>query len=92
MRRENRIKAYRYIVELIGQISQDLNQDPEKLTRICEISLDDLAKLQAGVSDPSRELVEALKKFSNAVSTDLEIDRYLVTPFLLEEPFNSNLK
>ena len=85
-RRENRIRAYRYIVERIAQLSQPLIYEPEKLLAdVGDVSLDDLAKLREGIGDPPRGLVEALRKFLRAATSDAEIDEYLVTPFAPEE-------
>ncbi len=84
-RRENRIRAYRYIIERIRQVNQALGHEPEKiLADVGNISLDDLMQLREGISDPPRELVDALKRLLSAVASDTEIDEYLVTPFAPE--------
>jgi len=48
----------------------------------CNISLDELVGLKEGLSDPSQELVVALKKILRRVTSEAEIDKHLVKPFL----------
>lgn len=82
-RSENRIRAYRYIIENVGKANQDLSHRPDKmLADINYISLAELVKLREGTADPSKELVTALKELLNGVASEAEIEDYLVSPFL----------
>ena len=78
IRSENRKIAYRYIVEQ----SKKMNRTSDEVLKdIDNISLDELTRLREGLIDPSSELVQALKKLSLVVTTEDEINKYLVEPF-----------
>ncbi len=92
-RRQNRIRAYRYIVEQAKKMDQNLNYVSEKaFADVGYISLDELAKLKEGAIDPPAELVISLKKLFSGIASKAEIDDYLVTPFLSEERHSSTSK
>ena len=82
-RYENRTRAYRYIVEQAKKINWDLTPTSDRtVADNCNISLDELVGLKEGFSDPSQEVVVALKKILRRVTSEAEIDKYLVKPFL----------
>ena len=84
-RREERIRAYRFIQEKLGRVGQDLSSMRDKtLTEVTHISLRELAGLGEGVVDPSRELVAGLKQVLQGRVSEAEIDEHLVAPFLSE--------
>jgi hypothetical protein len=84
-RRENRIRAYQYIVERAPKTSLAISYLSEKtLAEIGYISLDDLRTLKEGLTDPSPQLVATLKKLLGSVASEAEIEDYLVTPFSSE--------
>ena len=79
---ENRQKAYQYIVELSKILNLDLEHRLDKtINEIDYISLNDLKNLKEGLSDPSQELVSALKKLCSHIASENEINERLVTPF-----------
>ncbi|MBU2008933.1 MAG: hypothetical protein KJ624_03655 [Chloroflexi bacterium] len=84
-RRENRIRAYGYVIEQIREVNQDVSRRPDRvLGDFSYISLDELVRLGEGIADPSRELVAALKKLLGAVASEHEINECLVAPFMSE--------
>ena len=80
--REDRKRAYRYVIEQAGKLSLDLNRRPDQSTTDLDyVSLNDLVALKEGLIDPPQHLVVALKKFLKGIANKDEIDEYLVKPF-----------
>ena len=81
-RMESRVNAYYYIMEKVKNL--ELHSD-YKLSKIANgvdyISLNDLIGLKEGTSDPPPQLVTNLKKLLKGVTSETEIDQYLVQPF-----------
>ena len=81
-RRESRKKVYCYIAEQAKKLNLDLsNRTNDRMTKVNFISLNDLAALKEGLSDPPQELVASLKKLLRTIASDAKIDDYLVRPF-----------
>lgn len=82
-RRRSQTRAYHFIIEKAQKVNQNLNRKlGKRLESINYISLDDLLRLKERLTDPSPELVAALKKLLRHVVSEAEIDDYLVIPFL----------
>lgn len=81
-RRESRKRAYHYIITQATKLNLDLNRTSDKVAADANyISLNDLVGLKEGLTDPTQQLVVALKKVLKSVASELEIDEYLVKPF-----------
>lgn len=81
-RRESRKRAYHYIITQATKLNLDLNRTSDKAAADANyISLNDLVGLKEGLTDPTQQLVVALKKVLKSVASELEIDEYLVKPF-----------
>jgi hypothetical protein len=75
-RRANRIRAYRFIVELArGAV-------PDMLPTDSQILLSDLDALGRGLADPTEQLIAVLRSLPRSVLAPGEIDEYLVRPFV----------
>ena len=75
--RQLRVTAYEYIKTQISKFPEcPRNSDLSVI-----IPLDDIVSLKEGLADPSTELVASLKQLLKGVSTEVEIDAYLVAPF-----------
>jgi len=79
-RLENRKKAYSYILARISRVSLQRSEKSDL------ISLDDLIRLKEGLSDPTPELVSALKPFLKTVTSEADIDEHLIKPFHCAAP------
>ncbi len=80
--RENRKKAYYYIITQINKLNLYLDRNADsRTTDYNYISLNDLVELKEGLADPSKELVFSLKTLLKGSVSEAEIDEYLVKPF-----------
>ena len=80
---QNREKAYYFIVEQAKKLCAISKYRYNKTTTDVElISLDELYKIKNGLADPSPELVGTMKKLLQHVTSESEIDKHLVEPFL----------
>ena len=81
-RRESRKRAYHYIITQATKLNLDLSRTSDKAAADANyISLNDLVGLKEGLTDPTQQLVGALKKLLKSVASEVEIDEYLVKPF-----------
>ncbi len=81
-RRESRERAYHYIITQATKLNLDLSRTSDKAaTDANYISLNDLVGLKEGHTDPTQQLVVALKKLLVSIASEVEIDEYLVKPF-----------
>ena len=81
-RRESRKRAYHYIITQATKLNLDLSRTSDKAAADANyISLNDLVGLKEGLTDPTQQLVVALKKLLKSVTSEVEIDEYLVKPF-----------
>ena len=78
---ESRKIAYQYIVEQSKKPNLQLSVTSDEVIKDVNISLAELMRLKEGLDDPSLELVRALKKLLLGVVSEVEIDKYLVSPF-----------
>ena len=81
-RSESRKIAYQYIFEQSKKPSLKLSLTSDEVLKDINISLNELIRLKEGQDDPSPELVRAFKKLLPGVVSEVEIDKYLVSPFL----------
>ncbi|MFC2022431.1 hypothetical protein ACFLTR_04420 [Chloroflexota bacterium] len=81
-RRESRKGAYHYIITQATKLNLDLSRTSDKAAADANyISLDDLVGLKEGLTDPTPQLVVALKNLLKGITSEVEIDEYLVKPF-----------
>ncbi len=81
-RRESRKRAYHYIITQATKLNLDLSRISDKAAADANyISLNDLVGLKEGLTDPTQQLVVALKEILKGVTSEVEIDEYLVKPF-----------
>ena len=78
-----RKKAYQYIYKKL----HESGQKPGKNTAVLSdanvaISLAEIDNLREGIADPSEELVTALKTLLHHTTSESEIEKHLVKPFL----------
>ncbi|MFC2073173.1 hypothetical protein ACFLUU_10885 [Chloroflexota bacterium] len=81
-RRESRKRAYHYIITQATKLNLDLSSTSEKAAADANyIFLNYLVGLKEGLTDPTQQLVGALKKLLKSVASEVEIDEYLVKTF-----------
>jgi len=81
-RRESRKRAYHYIITQATKLNPDLSRTSDKAAvDVNYVSLNDLVELKEGLTDPTQQLVAALKKLLKSVVSEVEIDEYLAKPF-----------
>jgi hypothetical protein len=76
-RSELRKQAYKYILNILGSLSDS----PEQAVWSQCIPLEELRLIKEGVDDPSPALVSLLKEIVRNSMSESEIDAHLVTPF-----------
>jgi hypothetical protein len=76
-RSDLRKEAYHYILQILGDISVNDNEE----SRIVCIPLEELRLIKAGIADPSPDLVTLLKSMLCNTVSESVIDSHLVTPF-----------
>ena len=82
-RRDKRKQAYQFIYEKLHESDRRLSYNAVKsLDATSVISLAEIDKLKNGYTDLSEELVAALKTLLQHVTSEGEIEEYLVKPFL----------
>ena len=69
-------------MEQTKKLNLDLEHKLDKtIADINYISLNDLEELKEGLSDPSQESANSLKRLFSHIAGEVEIDNYLVKPF-----------
>jgi len=77
-----REKAYYFIAEQAKKLRAAPKYKYDKTIDNADfISLDELYRIKKGLADPSPELVSKMKKLLQHVTSESEIDEYLVKPF-----------
>ncbi len=81
---ENRKQAYEYMIYVVqNQLNwiPAINSD-RKLTDALDIPVTELHSLKEGISDPSDKMVKEFKKLVCPLTSESEVENYLVEPFL----------
>jgi hypothetical protein len=81
-RSELRKEAYKYVLHILGSLSDSSdNSDWSQC-----IPLEELRLVKEGLEDPSPTLVSLLKEMLKGAVSDSAIDAHLVTPFEIHAP------
>ncbi len=84
---ESRKKAYSFVLKKAKELGFAYNYRLSKIGNdIDYISLNDLIELKEGASDPPQQLVNSLRKLLQGTSSEAEIDKYLIQPFIDQSP------
>jgi len=80
---DKRKKAYHYIYKKLHESGHRPSYNTAKLPDVnIVIPLAEIDKLREGITDPSEELITALKTLLRHTTSESEIEEILVKPFL----------
>jgi hypothetical protein len=86
----SRKQAYSFILKKVKELILASNYRLSKGAELLDyISINDLTEPREGISDPSQHLIAKLKCFLKGITSESEINRYLIRPFKYKNPSNN---